>query len=46
MDIDLKVKELYLADSDFAELFGVSKEEFSAQPKWKQSKAKKQHGLF
>merc|ERR1712146_817280 len=33
MDIDLAKKELYLSDSDFTEVFGMSKDEFSALAK-------------
>ncbi|KAA0146173.1 hypothetical protein FNF28_07715 [Cafeteria roenbergensis] len=46
MDIDLAKKELYLSDSDFTEVFGMSKDEFSALAKWKRDGKKKQAGLF
>jgi advillin len=46
MDIDLSKKELYLSDSDFAEVFGMDKAAFAALPGWKQKNAKKENGLF
>jgi len=45
-DVDPKRKEQYLADAEFAKMFGVSKEEFLKQPVWKQKTAKTAKGLF
>ena len=40
-------REMYLSDKEFAKLFdGLTKEDFSALPKWKQTKKKKELGLF
>jgi len=39
-------KEQHLSDAEFKEVFGMSKEEFGKEPKWKQSNAKKKHGLY
>lgn len=39
-------REMYLSDDQFEELFGVTKEEFAAQPKWKRETKKKQLKLF
>lgn len=36
----------YLSDQDFADVFGISRGEFSAMPGWKQITLKKRHGLF
>ena len=44
--IDPTKKEEYLSDSDFQEVFGMSKTAFGALPKWKRNAAKKKHGLF
>jgi len=44
--VDPAVRELYLSDADFSAVFGMNKNEFLAMPKWKQAKAKQQHGLF
>ena len=46
MNVDVGCKEQYLADDEFAALFGASKENFLRLPKWKQARAKKEHGLF
>ncbi|XP_040208728.1 villin-like protein [Rana temporaria] len=44
--VDPAKKEMYLTDSDFANIFGMPKAQFSQLPKWKQQNIKKQHGLF
>jgi len=44
--VDPAVKETYLSDADFQELFKMPKAEFAALPKWRQETAKKKHGLF
>lgn len=38
--------ERHLADPDFLEAFGMTKEEFSVLPSWKQTNMKKDVGLF
>ncbi|KAK1151281.1 advillin-like [Acipenser oxyrinchus oxyrinchus] len=45
-DVDPACKENYLSDQDFADVFGISRGEFSAMPGWKQITLKKSHGLF
>lgn len=44
--VDPTKKEMYLTDSDFVNIFGMPKAQFSQLPKWKQQNIKKQHGLF
>ncbi|KAM5157459.1 villin-1-like [Mantella aurantiaca] len=44
--VDPSRKEMYLSDSDFANIFGMPKAQFSQLPKWKQQNIKKQQGLF
>uniref|UniRef100_A0ACD5WVP1 Uncharacterized protein n=1 Tax=Avena sativa TaxID=4498 RepID=A0ACD5WVP1_AVESA len=44
--IDSKRRETYLSDSEFQTAFGVTKEEFYQQPRWKQDQQKKQADLF
>ena len=44
--IDASRKEAYLADADFSDAFGMTKEEFGKMAKWKQQGAKKKVGLF
>lgn len=39
-------REKHLSDSDFSEVFGMSKEEYDGLPQWKQLKLKKAIGLF
>jgi len=46
LDIKSAERETYLPDTVFAELFGMSKDDFSKLPKWKKDGAKKKHGLF
>ena len=38
--------EMYLADSEFEEVFGMTKDAFYALRQWKQRELKKKHGLF
>ena len=45
-DIDITKKELYLADVEFNELFGMKKDEYKQLPRWKADRLKKQLGLF
>ena len=44
--IDPTRRELYLSDEDFRQYFSITKDEFLAQPKWKQVSQKKRHRLF
>ncbi|KAM5180596.1 advillin [Mantella aurantiaca] len=44
--VDPEKKEAYLSDHDFADVFGVTRGEFSALPSWKQLKMKKETGFF
>jgi hypothetical protein len=44
--VDISCKEDYLKDDVFTYLFCMTREVFKKQPKWKQDKAKKEHGLF
>eukprot|EP00929_Paragymnodinium_shiwhaense_P023449 TRINITY_DN14671_c0_g1_i1.p1 TRINITY_DN14671_c0_g1~~TRINITY_DN14671_c0_g1_i1.p1 ORF type:complete len:366 (+),score=98.20 TRINITY_DN14671_c0_g1_i1:68-1099(+) len=46
LDIVSTERETYLADDVFKGLFGVDKEAFAKQPKWKKENQKKKHGLF
>ncbi|CAM0873252.1 unnamed protein product [Alopecurus aequalis] len=44
--IDTKRRESYLSDSEFQTVFGVTKEEFYQQPRWKQELQKRKVDLF
>lgn len=44
--VDPSCREQYLDDTDFMEVFGMSKADFATQPKWKQVSAKKAKELF
>ncbi|XP_066392021.1 villin-2-like isoform X2 [Miscanthus floridulus] len=44
--IDYKRRETYLVDSEFETVFGMTKEEFYEQPRWKQELQKKKANLF
>ena len=44
--IDLAVKEAYLSDEEFKEVFGKDRDGFAALPRWRQLDAKKRLGLF
>ena len=45
-DFDVTMKEQYLSDEDFEEMFGMDKGAFNALAKWKRNAEKKKHGLF
>ena len=40
------ILQTYLADSEFQTVFGMTKEEFYEQPRWKQELQKKKADLF
>ncbi|CAN0502590.1 unnamed protein product [Discosporangium mesarthrocarpum] len=44
--VDPSCREQYLSDEEFYEVFGMTKADFAAQPKWKQQSQKKSKGLF
>ncbi|KAL5209085.1 hypothetical protein ABZP36_004708 [Zizania latifolia] len=44
--IDYKRRETYLSDSEFQTVFGMPKEEFYQQPRWKQELQKRKADLF
>ncbi|KAK8445877.1 hypothetical protein SEVIR_9G402100v4 [Setaria viridis] len=44
--IDYKRRETYLSESEFQTVFGMTKEEFYEQPRWKQELQKKKADLF
>ncbi|XP_008786911.2 villin-2-like [Phoenix dactylifera] len=44
--IDYKRRESYLSDDEFQTIFGMTKEAFYQQPKWKQDMQKKKVDLF
>uniref|UniRef100_A0A0A9CHT3 HP domain-containing protein n=1 Tax=Arundo donax TaxID=35708 RepID=A0A0A9CHT3_ARUDO len=44
--IDFKRRETYLSDSEFQTVFGITKEAFYEQPRWKQELLKKKADLF
>ncbi|KAK1649941.1 hypothetical protein QYE76_067746 [Lolium multiflorum] len=44
--IDYKRRETYLSDSEFHTVFGITKEEFYQQPRWKQEAQKRKADLF
>jgi hypothetical protein len=46
LEVDFPNRWKYLPDDVFADLFGMDKAAFGALPGWKQSQAKKKHGLF
>lgn len=41
-----KERETYLSDEEFQTIFGMNKEAFGKDAKWKKDAAKKKHGLF
>ena len=45
-NVDPTRKEEYLSDAEFNQVFGMDREQFSAQPKWKQDNMKKSKNLF
>ena len=44
--VDPSTKELWLSDEEFMHIFGTVKDSFKSLPKWKQSKKKKEVGMF
>ncbi|KAM7401949.1 hypothetical protein PAMP_017226 [Pampus punctatissimus] len=44
--VDPTQKEKYLSDSDFNNIFGITKDDFASLPQWKKLKLKKEKGLF
>lgn len=38
--------EMYLADEDFEQTLGMSKDEWKKLPAWKKTNLRKEHGLF
>lgn len=44
--VDPLLKETYLSDEDFYEVFAMSKEDYEKKPKWKREEIKKQVGLY
>lgn len=44
--IDVRQRENYLSDADFAEGFGMSKSDFSRLPQWRQKALKRSLGYF
>nr|XP_046240044.1 advillin [Scatophagus argus] len=44
--VDPSEKEKHLSDSDFSNLFGITKDEFVSLPRWKQLNMKKEKGMF
>jgi hypothetical protein len=44
--LDTKRKESYLSDTEFKEVFNMTKDEFYHQPKWKQDRDKREKDLF
>lgn len=46
LDVVSTEREKYLPNKVFKELFGMSKDDFAKQPKWKKDNQKKKHGLF
>ena len=46
LGIDVKQKEQYLSDAEFAEVFKLSKADFAKLAKWKQTELKKKYDMF
>ncbi|XP_042394034.1 villin-2-like [Zingiber officinale] len=44
--IDYKRREVYLSDAEFQNVFGMTRELFNQQPKWKQDVQKRKKDLF
>ena len=44
--VDPTKLELYLHELDYQEALGLSKQEYDQLPAWKQTKLKKERGLF
>ncbi|KAK3752621.1 hypothetical protein QZH41_018816, partial [Actinostola sp. cb2023] len=45
-DVDIKIREKYLTDEEFFQVFGMDKHDFHAKPKWQQLDMKKKKKLF
>ena len=45
-DIDPTKKEEFLRAEEFLSVFGLTKQQFYKQPKWRRDKSKKEFGLF
>ncbi|KAM7005649.1 advillin [Tautogolabrus adspersus] len=44
--VDPTQKEKHLSDSDFNDVFGITKDDFVSMPRWKQVNMKKEKGMF
>lgn len=44
--LEISMLEAYLTNESFHTVFGIPREEFIDQPKWKQNQQKKKHKLF
>ena len=44
--VDPSKKEVYLSEMEFAQVFGMDREEFTALPHWKQTNLKRSKHLF
>ncbi|KAM6946489.1 advillin [Lycodopsis pacificus] len=44
--VDATQKEKYLSDSDFNDVFEITKDDFASMPQWKQLNMKKEKGMF
>ncbi|XP_012736593.2 advillin [Fundulus heteroclitus] len=44
--VDPSEKEKHLSDADFSSLFGMTKDDFTSLPQWRQLNLKKEKGLF
>ncbi|XP_037630867.1 advillin [Sebastes umbrosus] len=44
--VDPTQKEKHLSDSDFMDIFGITKDDFASMPQWKQLNMKKKKGMF
>ncbi|XP_070758105.1 advillin [Enoplosus armatus] len=44
--VDPTQKEKHLSDSDFSDVFGITKDDFASLPQWKQLNLKKEKGMF
>ncbi|XP_054640381.1 advillin [Dunckerocampus dactyliophorus] len=45
-DVDPAQRERYLTETDFCNIFGITKDQFASLPRWRQLNLKKQKGLF
>merc|ERR1712160_105324 len=44
--IDMQNREIYLAEAEFKEKMGMTKDEFKGKPAWKQNDLKKKANLY